>query len=85
MNPKHPPIYLNTDEDGEPVAFNLPYTAIHSRVHRAGMYTINARTLDKLTMLHYREVDRSDVLIHGIEDKIKVVERLRKMPKIKNA
>jgi hypothetical protein len=39
---------------------------------------LEQKTKDQLFRLHYREIDRSDVLIHDLDDKIKVVNRLDK-------
>ena len=71
-------IHIPLCEDGESAGFNLPYNALFSPNHNAGMYSISTRTLDKLTALYYAEVDRSDVLIHDLEDKVKVVELLKR-------
>ncbi len=70
------------NESGELVMFEMP---------RAGMYygtasdlnnsvgTVSPKTMDKLLDLHYKILDLSDVLIHDLDDKIRVVNKLKRV------
>jgi|GEM_PF-4234878 len=78
---KYPKCFLmSTDEDGEAVHFDILFAAIF---YGTDAVTAVAETridisVGKLLEKAFEEIDRSDVLIHSLEDKIEVVNRLRK-------
>ena len=78
-NPNYATIQF--DESGNTVMFGLPHAALYMDT---GLVPCNAeaaiqcKTMDKLIGMHYKEVDRSDVLIHDLEDKVTLVAMLRK-------
>lgn len=78
-----PPIYIPLDEDGEPVAFNMPASALHPHSTK-GQFTMALCTENKLFAIHYKEADRSDVLIHDLDDKINLVEKLHRRGLMEN-
>lgn len=68
------------DEIGETETFTIPDSALYygtGQATAAEEMKID-RCIEKLCIRAYDDFDRSDVLIHDLEDKIKVVERLRK-------
>ena len=68
------------NESGDLVYFEMPRAAIY---YGTGSVSVRDeeridRTKDKLIEQYYSEVDRSDVLIHDLDDKIRIVNRLRR-------
>jgi hypothetical protein len=69
------------DECGNLVFFEMPFAAMYmntGQVSCADEMRIERVTIDRLMRGYFKEVDRSDVLIHDLDDKIKVVNRLER-------
>lgn len=71
---------ISQDEIGEKETFQVPDSALYYGTGQASIAEEMKidRCAEKLCLKAYDDFDRSDVLIHDLDDKIMVVERLRK-------
>ena len=71
---------ISQDEIGQSESFQIPDSALYYGTGQASIAEEMKidRCAEKLCLNAYKDFDRSDVLIHDLEDKIKVVERLRR-------
>ena len=72
---------ISQDEIGQSESFHIPDSALYYGTGQASIAEEMKidRCAEKLCLNAYKDFDRSDVLIHDLDDKIKVVERLRKI------